>query len=162
MSQRFTIDHDLNRWDAHLGEYQGEAGVTLLWYRWDPESDVDDVYDVGAPRQWGPAIEVPALFVLPVEGSHVYADRGLKTNNSVVFAIAKDVFRDRLGWGEELERGRFHQKFMKDRVSYEGWTFTIDVLEPNGDLGGRDVVISGGGRQVRDDVLFVDEPAPAE
>ncbi|MCA1784091.1 MAG: hypothetical protein ABR616_09695 [Dermatophilaceae bacterium] len=154
---RFGIAYELDSIDSGLATEQGEWGVTLQWYRWDPESPVDDVYDVGDPRQWGPPIDVPVQFALLMEGSHIYADRGLKAVNTLAFALSQDVFRDRLGWGEELDRGRFHQKFLKDRVSYRGQVFTIDSLEPSGNLSGQDVMISGGGREVREDVLFLQE-----
>lgn len=153
---RFGIEYELNSIDDALAAYQGEAGAELQWYRWDPTSTPDDVYDVGDPRQWGPAVEVPALFVLGSEGGNAFGDQGLRTVTTIAFAISQSVFRDRLGWEDEFKHGQLHQYFMKDRVSYRGQFFTIDSLSAIGDVGGRDVVVSGGGREVDSDVLFID------
>ena len=156
--RRFGIDYELNSIDDALADYQGEAGASLQWYRWNPDSAVDDIYDVGAPRQWELPVEVPALFVLGAEGGHVFADRGLQTVTTIAFAISQSVFRDRLGWEDEFKHGQLHQYFLRDRVGYRGQLFTIDSLAAVGDVGGRDVVVSGGGREVREDTRFIDIP----
>lgn len=157
----FNVDYERASVDGGLGEAQGEWGVTVLWHRWDPNSPTDDIYDVGAPRRWGPGVEVPVQLALVKEGSHTFEDRGLRTVNRLAFAVSKAVLRDRLGWGDELTKtARGHQDFLRDRVSYAGTTFTIDTLEPIGDLQGRDAMISVTAREVPEETLVLDEDPP--
>lgn len=157
MSQRFSLDYDLSRWDSHLGDYQGEAGVVLKWYRWNDDSEVDDIYDVGANRSWSPAVLVPALFVMPVEGPHGAGSRGLEPADSVAWAVSGAVFRERLYWDEELDQGAGHKIFLKDRVSYRGLVYTVDFIEPAGDLNDQDMVITGGGKKIIEDMITLDQ-----
>ena len=159
---RFGIEYEQADIDAALNEQQGEWGVEVQWHRWDESSPVHDVYDVGEPRQWSLPIEVPVQFALVLEGGDSYRDAGLRTVNTVVFAVSIAVFRDRLGWNEDLSSPRGWQSFLKDRVAYGGSVFTVDSLEPIGDLKGRDVMISGRGREVHEDTLVIDEEVAPE
>ena len=155
---RFGMDYEMDAIFHHLAEEQGEWGVTVDWYRWDETSPVDDLYDVGAPRQWKGPIFLPVQFALVIEGQRTRVEWGKKVLDSLTLAVSKDVFRHRIGWDPGTEIGD-HKQFLRDRVVYNGATFTVEVVEPMGDLAGTDAMVSVRGFEVHEDVLALDEPS---
>lgn len=157
MSRLFSIEHELNRVDQGLTDTGKEWGTEVRWARFDPNTTVpDDVYDVGSPRSWGPWIEVPVLWALRTEGRNTFRSEGLQTQDSLQFAVAKTVIRDRLGWEGLLTR-EGAEAFLRDRVEYEGRIFTIDDIQVQGQLEDRDVVVGVVAREVRPSDQWVDE-----
>jgi hypothetical protein len=158
LSQRFGIQEELDRIDSGLLQDAGkEWGTEILWYRFRADSEVDEIYDVGAPRRYGPAVTVPVLWALRTEGQHGFEDSGLDPSDSLQFAVGKSVLRDWLGW-KFLDRGG-HTELLRDRVRYEGRLFTVDRVDIQGQLEDRDVILGVVAREVRESTEFVDTPS---
>lgn len=160
MSRYFSIEHELNRIDRGLNSVRDEWGTTVEWLVFDPTSPKDDPYDVGAPRRWSAPIDVPVLWALRTEGRDNQRDTGLHTTDSLQFAVAKNVIRDRLGWEGVLTRQGM-VAFLRDRIRFEGRLFTITDIQVEGQLGNRDVVVGVVAREIRADEESVDDEVQA-
>ena len=154
MSQRFSVSSEVSRVDYGLNaDAQKEWGTSLEWFRFDPEeTDTDDLYDVGAPRRWKPAIVVPCLWVIREEGVDTFRDHGLDLVDTLNAAVSKANLRDILTW-----RGLEHPvNYIKDRVRYDGVIFTVSKIAPAGELNQRDVVVSVTGSMIQQDEYIWD------
>lgn len=156
MSRYFSIEHELERVDRGLNNARDEWGTTVEWLVFDPTSPKDDPYDVGAPRRWSAPIDVPVLWALRTEGRDNQRDTGLHTTDSLQFAVAKNVLRDRLGWEGVLTRQGM-LAFLRDRIRYEGRLFTVTDMQVQGQLTDRDVVVGVVAREIREDEQSVDQ-----
>lgn len=156
MGRYFSIEHELNRIDRGLNRTRDEWGTTVEWMVFDPTTPKDTIYDVGGPRRWGKPIDVPVLWALRTEGRDNQAPEGLHTTDSLQFAVAKNVIRDRLGWEGVLTREGM-VAFLRDRIRYEGRLFTITDMQVQGQLKSRDVVVGVVAREIRPDEESVDE-----
>lgn len=157
MSRYFSIEHELERIDRGLNQTSDEWGTTVEWFVYNPDSPKDELFDVGSQRDWSEPILVPVLWALRTEGRDSKQPEGLHTRDSLQFAVAKNVIRDRLGWEQVLTREGM-VAFLRDRIRYEGRMFTVTDMQVEGQLEGRDVVVGVVAREVRPDEEWIDEP----
>ena len=150
MSQRFTVESELSRIDRGLtSDAQKEWGLTVEWFRFDQENtDVDDIYDVGAARRWKPPLLMPTLWVIREEGSDTFDQEGLYTTETLQVAVAKHVLRDKLHW---VDLDRNVRERLNDRLRFEGHVYTISSFQLQGQLLRRDTIIGIMANKVRSD-----------
>lgn len=117
-SNHEAIDHDLER----------VAGTTVLWFRWNPDSTVDDVYDVGEGRDWHDPVTIDVVSAARFEGEERNLDLGAYSTDDLHLVIRSDV-ADRLLPG--LDDPQVND-FLKDRVVYEGTVFTVMRVASHG------------------------------
>lgn len=161
MSQRFTVQGELNRIDKGLRrDAQHDWGTEVQWWRYDPESEVHDTYDVGSPRQWRPYVIVPVLSAIALEGRDTHDDLGLYTSETIEVVVTKQQLRDYLYWHGMLNREGL-QSFLRDRIGYEDRVYTITSAQLEGQLHQRDTIVAISGKEVRSDEQLLDEqPEP--
>lgn len=162
MSQRFTVQGELNRIDAGLrSDAQHDWGTQVKWWRWNPSTTSHDTYDVGSPRQWRPFVWVPVLQAIATEGRDVYRDEGLYTSQTLQVVVAKNALRDHLHWFGLLTRAGLND-LLRDRIEYEHSLYTINDVQLEGQLHNRDVIVAVSAREVKSDEQWIDEPPPPE
>ena len=76
------------------GRFQQQIGENILWFKFDPTSRWDDIYDEGG-RSYHPAIRVPALWVDQIEDPEQYSAEGRRPRQRFRCAVSAHELRIR-------------------------------------------------------------------
>ncbi len=112
------IDQDLER----------PSGTTVLWYRYNPQSPTDDIYDVGEGRDWHEPFELEVVSAERTEGRELYPAEGAFSTDRLHLVVRADVAASKLPGLEDPQINRY----LKDRVVYDGVVFTVENVLGHG------------------------------
>ena len=132
-------------------------GTKVWWYRFDETSPTDDVYDVGENRKFLSPIALDVIAAIRIEGRDQRRDEGLFTRDRLEVVVSwKEA--DRRGMGDLSTNT---DVYLRDRVVYEGVTFTVQAVEVEGSLRDHDTVLSVSLVEVRPDQQHHDDALPS-
>lgn len=136
------IDFDLDR----------PAGTTVLWYRHVEGGPTDDVYDIGQGRDWADPFEVFVINATRFEGTERYPAEGAFSTDQLHLVIRADEAASKLPGVEDPQVNRY----LKDRVVYDGVVFTVEAIAAHGHFGIREAIIGVDLQEVDPDMLVND------
>lgn len=142
VSSHEGIEHDLDR----------PTGTTVLWYRHVEGAPVDDVYDMGQGRDWADPFEVYVVSAQRIEGEERYPAEGAYSTDQLHLVIRLDEAESKLPGIEDPQINRY----LKDRVVYDGVVFTVERVAAHGHFGIRESIIGVDLQEVDPDMLVND------
>lgn len=150
---RYELENIREGMDRDL---QKEVGQSIPWHVFDPAAtEVDPVYDTGstaAGRRWKPALLVPVLSAVKIEGNETQNNRGLYTVDSLRLVLSVDHARQ-YGLGALVFDP---EKHVVDRVIYENKVFDVTEVRTRGMLTADYAVIGVTCNQVKAEELVND------
>ena len=156
--KRGRFDSDFETGEIHRGlrgHQSAQIGDEVQYYRLDFEhSQMDDLYDEGTGygRVYHPPVDLPCLHVTHDEGENQDTDTGFYFNDNLYITASFDqVYRTGLTL-MDIE----HQRFLKDRILYDGRVFRVTQIHILGQIQTRDIVVSIEGTQVKPDEMVND------
>lgn len=132
------------------------AGHRVWWYRFDTETQMDAVYDMGMGREYHDPIAVDVISADRVEGA-------IQENEPNIYR--RDFLYILVAW-DELERRGLHDiednltSYLRDRVFYDDKFFTPRNIKVRGALGEKETIVKIDLIEVREDNTHFD-PAMA-
>jgi len=156
--KRGRFDSDFETAEIHRGlrgHQASQVGDQVDYYRFDfANSQMDDLYDEGAGlgKVYHPPVVLPCLHVTHDEGDNQDTDTGFYFNDNLYITAAFDqVYRTGLTL-MDIE----HQRFLKDRLVYDGRVFRVTQIHILGQIQTRDIVVSIEATQVKPDEMVND------
>lgn len=104
------------------------AGTVVLWYRWNPTSPTDDVYDIGQGRDWHDPFELHVIAASRFEGGETNMDLGAYSTDTLHLTVRADEADTKLPGLEHPQTN----EYLKDRVVYDGTVFTVERVAAHG------------------------------
>jgi hypothetical protein len=152
---RFGADYETYEINSALSGYQSNFGDVIDYYRFiKSESRVNDIYDEGdlVGKVFADPIRLPVLHVIHQEGPNEDEDTGFYYNDDLnVTASFSQITRAGLTLAD-LET----QRYLKDRMVYNGKPFRVTAINILGQIQQRDVIVGIEGTQLRGDELVND------
>lgn len=136
------IDFDLDR----------PSGTVVLWYRHEEGATTDDVYDIGQGRDWEDPIEVFVVNAARFEGGEEFPAEGAYSNDTLHLVLRVDEAASKLPGMDDPQVNRY----LKDRVVYEGTVFTVERVSAHGHFHQWNAIIGVELREVNPDMLVND------
>ncbi|WP_020142226.1 hypothetical protein [Terracoccus sp. 273MFTsu3.1] len=153
---RFSIDFETNQINGALRGWQTVNGDFVDYYRFSREdSQMDDVYDegTGGGKVYVGPIDLPCLHVLHTQGGREQQDGGLYYNDGLHVTLSVDSL-DKVGLTRtDVES----QRYLLDRLVYDGKVFKVIKVDVLGQIQRRDLVFTIDADQVRPDELVGDK-----
>lgn len=154
---RFETDWETQEIHRGLRGFQSsQVYDDIEYFRFDMEASQShniygEAFDKG--KVYRPSVTVPCLHVTHDEGENQNADTGFYVNDNIYITASFDqFFRTGLTFAD-IE----HEKYLKDRFSYDGKLFRVENIHILGQVrGGRDIILSIEGTQVKPDELAND------
>lgn len=157
MAGFFSVNYELSSIQRGIDkDLVQEVGTTVLWYRFDETSPVDDIYDVGEARVFHVPLRISVIAAVRVEGRDQRRDEGLFTRDRLEILVAWKAL-DVVGL-EDIATDT--ERYLKDRVVYDDVAFTVRAVEVEGQLNDQDTIVSISLEEVRDDEQYFDAVLP--
>ena len=153
---RFNVDYETNEIDEALQGQQSVSGDTVEYYRFERTlSTMDSLYDesTGGGRVYTGPVPLAALHVQHVQGAREDLEGGSYYNDSIHVTLMFETYSQTGMVRADVD----HQKYMRDRLVYDGKVFKVNKVDVLGQVQRRDIIITIDGEQVRSDEL-VDDP----
>jgi hypothetical protein len=152
---RFDVDFETNDIHRSIRGNQSVSGDEVRWYRFlREESEMHDIYDQGVAtgRIYDGPYLVPAWRVTLVEGLSQQNDTGFYFNNDLHVTLSWSTL-ERLGFTMmDIE----HQRYLKDRIVYNGYVFRVSNVQVLGQVQQRDIIASVEATHVKPDEMVND------
>ena len=156
-SGRFNEQFEVAQAELALRGYQGsQIGDQVEYLRLDSDrSTLDDLFDEGTEggKVFHPSVTIPCLHVTHGEGPNQLGTEGFYFNDSLYVTTSFDMFA-RSGLIEADVR---HDRYLKDRILYDGRLFRVTSIQLLGQVKRRDLIVSIEGAHIKPDEL-VDDP----
>lgn len=153
---RFNIQAESDRIDDGMRRWQSMRGDNVLWFHLlKDQSEFNPVYgeSAGAGKQYNTPIVLPALAVYRDQASAVRTDIGLNQVGQLRMTMSyRQISRSGLTW-TDLK----NQKYLTDRVAYDGSIFRVDMMLVLGQVHRRDFIVAFEGTELKDEDL-ADDP----
>lgn len=153
---RFDQRYEVAQIEGALRGYQGsQIEDSVDYWRFDrANSQMDDVYNegYGTGLVFHPSVNVPALHVTHNEGGRTGQLEGFYFNDDLYVTTSYDMFTRTGLTNADVQ----HQKYLKDRIIYDGIVFRVNSIQILGQVDRRDVIVSIEGTQVKPDELSND------
>ncbi len=131
MSRRYSLKNERRSIETGLDERTVEIGTTIQWWRHSLDTSTPgSVYDYGG-RDWAAPRTVRVLSAVRTEGPQGTTETGLYTTDQLHVVVSIAEIR-RHGWPDITTDT---QKFLRDRILYEGVVFTIINVQIRGQVG---------------------------
>jgi hypothetical protein len=160
---RFDTRYEIAQIENAARGYQGsQIEDSVLYYRFDKEeTSTNDVFDegYGGSLTFRPEVDLPVLHATHNEGGQESGENnsGFYFGDSLYVTTTYDLF-SRTGL---TQADIHHERYLKDRVIYDGLVFRVESIHILGQINKRDTVVSFEGSQVKPDEL-ADSPQFAE
>lgn len=147
-----------------FGRLHNNIGESVVWFKFDPESSYDAIYDEGG-RSYVPGISVPVLWVDQVEDGEAYSPEGRRPTQRIRFACsARSLNETGIGateahggrlWDAPPEGKPWWDDRLNDVVYYDGRYYEISGFNIRG-RARQDVIVgvSGIETQASDELTF--------
>jgi hypothetical protein len=152
---RFNTDYETGKVLDVLTDYGEGHGDWLDYYRLDEEnSEYDEIFDepVGAGRVFT-LTQMPAIHVHLIYGANQYGDFGMYYNDEIAASISFRMFEQAGMTEADIRDG----KYERDRVVYKNKVFRITILDIQGQIQRREIVVGLEGSQLKPDELVGDQ-----
>ena len=152
---RFDTDYEVGQIEGAVRGYQGsQVRDSVGYFRFDrADSQVGDIYDegYGAGLVFRPSVDLPALHVTHTEGGQQNGENnsGFYFSDTIYVTTSYDIFT-RTGM---TQADVHHERYLKDRVSYDGLLFRVESINILGQVDQRDTIVSFEGTQIKPDEL---------
>lgn len=159
---------DTRRETAHVfkefGRYHNKIGEAVIWFKFDLDSEYDDVYDETG-RSFRPGVAVPVLWIDQIEDSENYSPEGRRPTQRVRFACsARSIGEAGIGsteahggrlWDDKPEGKPWWDDRLNDIVYYDGRYYEISGFNIRG-RARQDVIIGVTGIETQpgDELVF--------
>lgn len=155
---RFSTDMEIAEAQEALRGYAGsQVQDSVDYWRFDrADSQVDDTFDEGYGQGlvFRPPVSLPVLHVTHNEGGmdNGQDNSGFYSTDSIYVTTTFDMFT-RTGM---TQSDIHHERYLKDRVVYDGLVFRVENIHILGQVGKQDMIVSFEGTQVKPDELAND------
>lgn len=155
---RFDTRYEVNQIELATKGYQGsEISDSVEYFRYDQVDSVsNDIFDegFGVGLKFHPSVNIPALHVTHNEGvqEHGEDESGFYFGDTLYVTTTYDIFT-RTGM---LQTDVHHERYLKDRILYDGIIFRVESIQILGQISERDVIVSMEGSQVKPDEMAND------
>jgi hypothetical protein len=123
-----------------LALYQNTVGEAVIWFKFDPESTYDSVYDEGG-RNYLTGISVPILWVDQIEDPEFYSAEGRRPTQRIRFACSARTINETSIDATEAHGGRtwddkgdkpWWNDRLNDVIYYDGRFYEISNFQIRG------------------------------
>lgn len=155
---RFNTDYEVDQIESAARGYQAsQIGDSVEYFRFDrADSKSGDIFDegYGVGLVFHPSVNLPALHVTHTEGGQQNGEdnSGFYFSDTIYVTTTYDIFT-RTGMTQVDVQ---HNRFLKDRVLYDGLIFRVESINILGQVGQADTVVSFEGTQIKPDELAND------
>lgn len=153
---RFSTPFEIHQVEMGIRGFQAsEISDSIDYWRFNfAQSTMDDTFDEGVNGGlvFHPVVNIPCLHVTHNEGGNPRDDKGFYYNDDLYVTTSYDLFY-RSGLTEADIQ---HQKFLKDRILYDGLVFRVTQINILGQVGRRDTIVSMEATQVKPDEMSND------
>lgn len=167
---RFDMRYEIAQVEQSVKGFQSsQIGDSVEYFRFDKADSIsDDVFDegFGAGLVFHPSVNLPALHVNHVEGGQGNGEdgSGFYFGDTIYVTTSYDIFT-RTGM---TQADVHHERYLKDRVLYDGLIFRVQSVNITGQVDERDTMVSIEGIQVKPDEMandpqfadYAEQPSP--
>lgn len=155
---RFNTDFEVGQIEGAIRGYQGsQIQDSVEYFRFHrADSQSGDVYDegYGVGLVFHPSVNLPALHVTHTEGGQQSGEdnSGFYFGDTIYVTTSFQIF-NRTGL---TQADVHHERYLKDRVLYDGLIFRVETINILGQVNEQDTVVSFEGTQIKPDEMSND------
>lgn len=155
---RFDTDYEVDQIEQAARGYQGsQIEDSVEYFRFDrAHSQGNDVFDEGFGQGlvFRPSVNLPVLHATHTEGGQNNGENntGFYFADSLYVTTTYDIFT-RTGM---VQADVHHERYLKDRIVYDGMVFRVQSINILGQVNRRDTIISMEGSELKPDELAND------
>jgi hypothetical protein len=147
-----------------FGRFHNKVGEAVIWFKFDPDSSYDEVYDEGG-RAYLPGVALAILYMNQMEEQENYSDQGRRPTMRIHFAASARSMNEVGVGATEAHGGRqqdvkpiakpWWEDRLNDLLYYDGRFYEISDFQLRGRIKGDVIVgISGIETQPEDEMVF--------
>jgi hypothetical protein len=155
---RFSTDFEIGQVEQATRGYQGsQIEDSVEYFRFErTASQADDIFDegYGVGLVFRPSVNLPVLHATHTEGgqSNGEDNSGFYFSDTIYVTTSYDLFT-RSGM---TQADVHHERYIKDRIVYDGLVFRVESINILGQVSKRDTIVSMEGAQIKPDELAND------